>query len=179
MLHFCCWKHHQSTFQGCKAQMDFTSLCISPEPKLNSQVKLTPQHMGRCLGCTPVPHPGCSSGSQEKWRSPQKSGFGENFAKITIKKKRCKGQLCFCIGNVMRIWPLGWKYTSQLFPFQGFPPLESACLFASRPQGSALTLFFSPIAGKDILDPNSKTPVPQSTSAVSTHVAHSSDFCGR
>lgn len=31
--------------------MDFTSLCTSPEPKLNSQVKLTPQHMGRCLGC--------------------------------------------------------------------------------------------------------------------------------
>lgn len=47
--------------------MDFTSLCTSPEPKLNSQVKVTPQHMGRCLGCVSVPHPGCSSGSWEKW----------------------------------------------------------------------------------------------------------------
>lgn len=49
--------------------MDFTSLCTSPEPKLNSQVKLTPQHMGRCLGCVSVPHRSCSSGSWEKWRS--------------------------------------------------------------------------------------------------------------
>lgn len=91
MLGFCCWKHHQRAFQGCKAQMDFTSLCTSPEPKLNSQVKLTPQHRGRCPGCMSVPHPGCSSGSQEKWRSPQKSGFGEIFAKNNnnfFKKKK-------------------------------------------------------------------------------------------
>lgn len=145
MLGFCCWKHHQRAFQGCKAQMDFTSLCTNPEPKLNSQVKLTPQHRGRCPGCMSVPHPGCSSGSQEKWRSPQKSGFGENFAKIIIilKNKRCKGQLCFCIGNLMRLWPLGWKYTSQLFPFWAhwsFSPSRGYMSFCQQPTGLCFNL---------------------------------------
>lgn len=100
---------------------------------------------GRCPGCMSVPHPGCSSGSQEKWRSPQKSGFGENFAKIIIilKNKRCKGQLCFCIGNLMRLWPLGWKYTSQLFPFWAhwsFSPSRGYMSFCQQPTGLCFNL---------------------------------------
>lgn len=57
-------------------------------------------------------------------------------------------------------------------PLELFPLYRLTRFFASSPQGSALTLFFSPIAGKEVLDLNSKTPVPQNTSAFSTHMAY-------
>lgn len=141
MLRFCCWNYHQRAFQGCKAQLDFTSLCTSPEPKLDLQVKQAPRHGWRCLGCVSVPHPRCGAASGDKQRKVvlgrallQSSTFG-------LAKNKNKGEFNKVLSFRLR------AHTTAL-PFPGL--LEAVRLFASSLQGSVVTLFFSPVAGKEV-----------------------------
>lgn len=139
MLRFCCWNYHQRAFQGCKAQLDFTSLCTSPEPKLDLQVKQAPRHGWRCLGCVSVPHPRAASGDKQRKvvlgrALLQSSTFG-------LAKNKNKGEF-----NEALSFRLRTHITAR--PFPGL--LEAVRLFASSLQGSVVTLFFSPVAGKEV-----------------------------
>lgn len=109
MLRFCCCNYHQRAFQGFLAQMDFTCLCTSPEPKLNLQVKPMLQLMGRCLATSVCPSPSWGSGSH-RLVFPQKSDCVEIFASAfhcwysnnNNNKGSAKDKW-----NLMRLCPLG------------------------------------------------------------------------
>lgn len=140
MLRFCCWNYHQRAFQSFLAQMDFTSLCTSPEPKPNLQVKPMLQLMWRCLATCVCPSPNWGAGSHQ-WGFPQKGDCGENFASDfhywfnkKKKKKKSSGKDKW---NFMRFCPLGREYTlSLLFP------LEAQCL-CQQPLGQCFNLVLS------------------------------------
>lgn len=72
--------------------------------------------------------------------------LGRTLLKVIFFFKWCKGQLCFRIGNLMRLWSLGWKYTSQLFTLwarRSFSPSGPYMSFCQQSTERCFNLVFS------------------------------------